>query len=242
MPKIERGEPDNRITPCPTAGRRAAEPVASRANGHAKTPISAERGAQRVPRPRPDTLELARVPDLIEAIQRDIAAVGLVGEKDSGLLLYVAYSSRKLNKPLSVIVKGPSGSGKDEVQRRPAELMPPEDVKDLMSITPNALYYNEPEWLKHKILLGGERSHQDDDAQRDRTAAIRQMLSHGYITKSTVGERLRGREIRQNGPISYSETTTMDSVFKEDANRCLQVDTNTSAKLTKLVLEAQGRR
>src|SRR5262249_51604475 len=163
-------------------------------------------------------------------------------EEDPALLVYLAYSSRKLRKPLSVIIKGPSGSGKDEVQRRPADLMPPEDVKDLMSVTPNALYYNEPGWMEHKILLGGERSHQDDDAQQDRTAAIRQMLSHGYITKATVGEGLQGREIRQDGPVSYSETTTKDSIFKEDANRCLQVNTNPSAKLTKQVLLAHGRR
>jgi hypothetical protein len=186
--------------------------------------------------------QLAREPDLLAAIQQDIAAGGLVGEEDAALLVYLAYSSRKLNKPLNVIIKGPSGSGKDEVQRRPADLMPPEDVKDLMSITPQALYYNEPGWLQQKILLGGERSHQDDEAQRDRTAAVRQMLSHGYITKSTVGEGLKGREIRQDGPISYSETTTQDSIFREDANRCLQVNTNPSTKLTRQVLRAQGQR
>lgn len=59
-----------------------------------------------------DVPELATDPNLIKAIQRDIAAMGLVGETDSGVLLYLAYSSRRLNKPLSVIIKGPSGSGK----------------------------------------------------------------------------------------------------------------------------------
>src|SRR5262245_17142681 len=58
--------------------------------------------------------------DLIGAIQRDIATVGLVGEGGPALLVYAAYSSRKLKKPLSVIVRGPSGSGKDVVQRKPA--------------------------------------------------------------------------------------------------------------------------
>jgi hypothetical protein len=97
--------------------------------------------------------ELAREPDLIKAISRDIANMGLVGERDAGLLVYLAYSSRKLANPLSVIIKGPSSSGKDEIQRRPADLMPDKDVIDAMSITPQALYYGEAGWLKHKIIL-----------------------------------------------------------------------------------------
>jgi hypothetical protein len=182
---------------------------------------------------------LAREPELIGAIRRDIAAVGLVGEYDAGLLAYLAYSSRKGDKTISAIIKGPSGSGKDEVQRRPADLMPPDEVVDAMSITPQSLYYGEAGWLAHKVVLGGERSHQEDDAQRDRTAAIRQMLSHGFITKLTVVQT-ETVHIRQQGPISYSETTTKDSIFKEDGNRCIQINTNAGSKLTGMVLQARA--
>jgi hypothetical protein len=109
-----------------------------------------------------------------------------------------------------------------------------------MSITPNALYYHEQGWLEHKILLGGERKHEDSDEQRDKTAAVRQMLSHGYISKATVVEGLKGREIRQDGPVSYSETTTKDSIFQEDANRCLQINTSADVELTRRILRAQS--
>lgn len=180
---------------------------------------------------------LAGEPKLIDAIRKDISAIGLVGESDAGLLVYLAYSSRQLNRPLSVIIKGPSGSGKDEIQRRPADLMPPEVIISAMSLTPQALYYGEPDWLKHKIVIGGERSHQDDDVQRDRTAAIRQMLSHGFITKQTVADS-KTVTLRQDGPISYSETTTKESIFREDANRCIQISTNAGTLLTARVLKA----
>lgn len=43
------------------------------------------------------------------------------------------------------------------------------------------------------------------------------------------------------GRSPYSETTTKDSIFKEDANRCLQINTNPSATLTKRVLRVQGQ-
>jgi hypothetical protein len=232
------GIPDLRIIP--RDGPPPEEPSGS--NGRAPAPVPGGGKARTPPRPKPkaDVPELAREPDLVAAVRRDIAAVGLVGESDPALLVYLAYSSRKLNRPISVIVKGPSGSGKDEIQRRPADLMPPDDVLDLMSVTPQALYYGEPGWLSHKVLLGGERSHQDDDVQRDRTAAIRQMLSHGYITKQTVVEG-KGRFVRQDGPVSYSETTTKDSVFREDANRCLQVNTDAGSKLTGHILAARAK-
>jgi hypothetical protein len=195
------------------------------------------------PEPEPEDdqpRDLRDEPDLVAAIRRDLRTAGLVGNSDAGLLVYLAYSSRKLAKPISTIIKGPSSSGKDEVQRRPADLMSPEDVIDAMDITPQALYYQEPGWLKNKIVLGGERSHQDDPFQRDRTKAIRHMLSHGYITKRTVEQGLKGKDIRQDGPISYSETTTRDSIFDEDANRCLQVETDASPELTREVKRARG--
>jgi hypothetical protein len=193
-----------------------------------------------IPYVEPEPTDEDRSARLIGKITADIRTSGLVGEEDNGLLVYLAYSSRKLPKPLSVIIKGLSGSGKDEIQRRPADLMPPEDVKDFMTISPQALYYNEPGWLKHKIIVGGERKHEDSEEQRDRTAAIRQMLSHGYITKTTVVDGSKTIEIRQDGPVSYSETTTKDSIFQEDANRCLQIDTDSGENLTRKILKSRG--
>jgi hypothetical protein len=239
----------NPIIPQPLAERLRAEAPAAKTDGHASiSPSPEKKGRPPVPKPKPDPVvsaaslpELAREEGLIGAIRRDLATVGLVGESDAGLFLYLAYSSRKLNKPLSVIIRGPSGSGKDEIQRRPAELMPPGDVLDFMSLTPQRLYYGEPGSLKHKVLVGGERSHQDDDAQRDRTAAVRQLLTHGYLSKGTVGERLKGQDIHQEGPVSYSETTTKASIFKEDLSRCVQIYTDAGPELTARVLEAQAR-
>jgi hypothetical protein len=212
-----------------------------------KTPVSPDREKGGPPADQPYLRngkvppDLATDPQLIDRIVADIATMGLVGEEDAGLLIYSAGSSRKLNKPLSVIIKGVSGSGKDEVQRQPTKLMPPEDVIEATSLTPQSLYYGPEGWLKHKIIQGPERAHQDDEVQRDRTAAIRQLLSQGAITKVTVGPGLEGKTIRQEGPVCYMETTTQDSIFAEDANRCLQVNTDASTALTRKVLLAQAQ-
>jgi hypothetical protein len=144
--------PEKRTAGAKAPGPSEPQPKPTAANAKATTAPTTKRaatgllvaesaGAQK-PRPAiaPGAPALAREPDLVGAIRRDIASVGLVGESDAGLLVYLAYSSRKLRNPLGAVVMGPSGSGKDEIQRRPADLMPEEDVIDAMSITPQSLY------------------------------------------------------------------------------------------------------
>jgi hypothetical protein len=65
------------------------------------------------------------------------------------------------------------------------------------------------------------------------------MLSHGYITKSTV-ENLQTQKIRQEGPVCYTETTTKDSIFEEDVNRCFKISADDSEGQTVKVLDAIG--
>ena len=116
------------------------------------------------------------------------------------------------------------------------------------SITPNALFYMPPGSLEHKIIVAGERKHRADDEAADATAALRQLISEGRIskffpTRNSNGE-LETKRIEQNGPVAYCETTTRSSnlIFKEDLNRCLLVETDDSAEQTKKVLLAVARR
>lgn len=115
--------------------------------------------------------------------------------------------------------------------------MPPEDVIEATSLTPNALYYGDSGWLEHKIILAGERGHRNDEEQADRTAAIRQLISEGRITK-VVTLNMKTETIEQRGPIVFCETTTSNSIFNEDLNRVLQIYTDASHDQTKNVVIA----
>ena len=168
------------------------------ANGKSKSPL----GSSPVPgkknrvqvklKPTKST-QLGLDSNLIEVIQRDIKSLGLVGEMVLGLLLYVVLTSRILLRPLGMIIGGPSSSGKSTGPAVVAEMMPPEDVIPATSMTPNALYYGEADWLKHKALMLGELSHRSDDEQADKTAAVRQLISEGRITK-VVTQNIDGPE------------------------------------------------
>jgi len=189
--------------------------------------------------------ELTREPNLMQAIRRDIAALGLVGESDNGELVYVTGTSRLLREPLRLIIQGPSSSGKSEIPRRVVPMFPPDAVVEATSITPNALYYLPPGSLEHKIIVAGERKHRADDEAADQTAALRQLISEGRITKIVTvrnGNQFETVTIEQNGPVAYVETTTSNSIFSEDLNRCVLLRTDDSPYQTKRILLAVARR
>jgi hypothetical protein len=192
-----------------------------------------------------DAMVMARDSNLIDRLREDMAAVGLVGEEDNGLLTLVCYTSRILKRPVSLLIRGGTSTGKDIVQRVPARLIPPEDVIAGSSITPQAFYYGHKGWLRHKVILGGERKHQKDEAQKDATAALRMLLSNGCIDKIVtlnISGVLVTKRIHQDGPVSYSETTTAgtDSIFREDINRMVQLYTDESEKQNADVCNAIG--
>ncbi len=56
--------------------------------------------------------DIARLPDILDRVATDLRRGGLVGEDRTTKLLYLALTSRVLDQPVSVVVKGPSSGGK----------------------------------------------------------------------------------------------------------------------------------
>jgi DNA primase len=62
--------------------------------------------------------ELARDPDILERFASELTERGIVGEQRTAKLIYLAVTSRLLDRPVSVAVKGPSSAGKSIVVER----------------------------------------------------------------------------------------------------------------------------
>ena len=60
-------------------------------------------------------LDLLKQPNLIERILADFDAVGVVGEQTNKLVGYLAATSRKLDKPLAVVIQSSSAAGKSSL-------------------------------------------------------------------------------------------------------------------------------
>lgn len=179
-------------------------------------------------------------PDLVKQILVDLTALGVAGENELKLSLYIIFTSRLLARPLAAIVQGPSSSGKSYPISKVASLMPPEAMIRATTITPQALYYMKPGELKHKAVAAGERSRIQDDVAAEATRALREMISEGRLDKLVTlkGEdgKMQTQTIRQDGPIAYVESTTITKVFDEDSNRCLLFQTDERVEQTRRVL------
>ncbi|HHH43902.1 MAG TPA: toprim domain-containing protein, partial [Gammaproteobacteria bacterium] len=62
-----------------------------------------------------DALSLLKAPDLLQRILDDFSRCGVVGEETNKLVAYLAATSRKLDKPLAVMVQSSSAAGKSSL-------------------------------------------------------------------------------------------------------------------------------
>lgn len=199
------------------------------------------------PEVKNDARAILKSPDLFEQISSDITSMGVAGEEELCLTIYIVMTSRLLEKPLSVIVQGASASGKSFIIETIAKLMPPEEVVQAHDFTDQVFYYMEQGSLQHKVVISGERLHEhsgkDGEAQ-DNTKAFREMVGSGYLRKAVTikdGEQLTSKIIEQPGPIAYIESTTATTVRDEDATRLLPLVTDESSEQTELVVEIQRK-
>jgi hypothetical protein len=116
-------------------------------------------------------------PNLLTRVSADIGALGVVGEKANRLILYLVGTSAQLPRPLAVITRGGSSSGKSYLGEQVSRLIPPEVVLRATSLTPNALYYFPPGHLRHRFVLAGERSRR---AERQREQREREQRARGH--------------------------------------------------------------
>lgn len=190
--------------------------------------------------------EFLKSPSLFKRLTKDLGLIGIAREVILAVTIYLIATSRKLQQPLSGCVKSASSSGKSHVMHTVQELLPPEDVLTATDMTQSSLYYLPAGSLRNKVVLVAERPHVargDEGGAANATKALREMISQGRIDKWVP---VRGDDgfttvhIKQEGPIAYLETTTLDEIFEEDATRFLSLTTDESPKQTQAILKRQA--
>lgn len=188
--------------------------------------------------------ELLENADLLNLIAKDLSTV-IAGEDALKKLLYVFTVSRLLRNPMSVIVTGSSSSGKSFTVNETTRLLPPEAVLRTTDLSENALVYMGENALKHRVIVAGERRHDQSEQTVDKTRMLREMISSGKLTKQTTERSESGKfsvsEYLAEGPIAFVETTTLREIFDEDQNRCIVISTDESSAQTKRIVDASDR-
>ncbi len=175
-------------------------------------------------------------PALMWCVADDLTACGLAGEEETKCTLYLVGTSRKLAKPVNARVHGASSAGKSYTIGTVADLMPPEAVIRATRISPAALYHMDPGALVHRFVVAGERSLVEKDEAAEATRALREMMSDGklslLVTVKGDDGKFKTELVERQGPIAFVESTTLATVFNEDANRCIQLHADERAEQT----------
>lgn len=180
-------------------------------------------------------LELLKSPDLVSRITDDLAACGVVGESTNLLTGYLAAVSRKLDKPLAVLIQSSSAAGKSSLMDAVLGLMPDEERVQYSAMTGQSLYYLGETSLQHKILAIAE-----EEGVRQAAYALKLLQSDGALTIASAGKNeqsgeLVTREYSVQGPVMLMLTTTAIDVDEELLNRCLVLTVNESQEQTQAI-------
>ena len=191
---------------------------------------------------RDAALALLRDPKLIERIASDFSRAGIVGETSNALVGYLAAVSRKLDRPLALLIQSTSAAGKSSLLDAVLRFIPEEDRVVYSAMTGQSLFYMGEMNLKHKLLAIAEQ----EGAARA-SYALKLLQSEGELTiastsKDATTGKLTTEEYRVEGPVMIALTTTAAEIDEELLNRCLVLTIDEGRQQTQAIHAAQRAR
>jgi DNA primase catalytic core len=184
-------------------------------------------------------LDLLRAPDLLARIGEDAEQCGIVGERANCQALYLAFVSRKLEKPLAVLIQSTSAAGKSALMDAVLDFVPPESRVQYAAMTGQALFYLGPTAVKHKVLAIAE-----EEGAREASYALKLLQSQGDLSIASTGKdpvtgKLITQDYRVEGPVALAMTTTAIDLDEELKNRCLVLSVNETRAQTAAIHKRQ---
>jgi hypothetical protein len=184
---------------------------------------------------REQALALLKSPDLMQRILDDFHTAGVVGEETNKLVGYLAAVSRKLDKPLAIIIQSTSAAGKSSLMDAVLNLMPEEERVQYSAMTGQSLFYMGETNLKNKILAIAE-----EEGAENASYALKLLQSEGELTIASTGKdettgAMVTKEYRVEGPVMLFLTTTAIDIDEELMNRCLVLTVNESREQTQAI-------
>jgi len=190
---------------------------------------------------REQALALLKSPDLMQRILDDFNRCGVVGEETNKLTGYLACVSRKLDKPLAIIIQSTSAAGKSSLMDAVLSMIPEEERVQYSAMTGQSLFYMGETNLKNKILAIAE-----EEGAQNASYALKLLQSEGELTIASTGKDetsgdLVTKQYRVEGPVMLFLTTTAIDIDEELMNRCLVLTVNESREQTQAIHAMQRR-
>lgn len=131
---------------------------------------------------RAAALALLKSPDLASRILSDFTSCGLVGEETNKLVGYLTAVSRKLDRPLGVVIQSSSAAGKSSLMDAVLAFVPEEEKVKYSAMTGQSLFYMGETNLKHKALAIVE-----EEGASGASYALKLLQSEGELTIASTG-------------------------------------------------------
>ena len=187
------------------------------------------------PEEKADALTLLKSSDILTQIAEDAETCGVVGESANLVTAYLAAISRKLSKPLAVLIQSTSAAGKSALMDAVLAFIPEEEQVSYAAMTGQALFYLGETALKRKVLAIAE-----EEGARDAAYALKLLQSQGDLSIASTGKdpvtgKLVTQEYRVEGPVALMMTTTAIDLDEELKNRCLVLSVNEGQEQTRAI-------
>ncbi len=183
-----------------------------------------------------------REPNLIGRLREAFHQAGIIGEETNTLVAYLAGVSRKLERPLAIIIQSASAAGKTTLMDAVLSFFPEEERVKYSAMTGQSLYYLGETNLKHKILAVVEEA-----GAEKASYALKLLQSEGELTIASTGKdpatgKMVTQEYHVEGPVMIFLTTTAIDLDEELQNRCLTLAVDESAEQTGRIHRVQRER
>jgi DNA primase catalytic core len=194
------------------------------------------------PQEREAAVKWLREPNLIARLREAFHQAGIIGEESNTLVAYLAGVSRKLERPLAIIIQSASAAGKTTLMDAVLSFFPEEERVKYSAMTGQSLYYLGETSLKNKILAVVE------EAGAERASyALKLLQSEGELTIASTGKdpatgKMVTQEYHVEGPVMIFLTTTAIDLDEELQNRCLTLAVDESAEQTGRIHRVQRER
>jgi DNA primase len=194
------------------------------------------------PEEREEALAWLQAPQLMARLRAAFHQVGIIGEETNTLVAYLAGVSRKLERPLAIILQSASAAGKTTLMDAVLSFFPEEDRVKYSAMTGQSLYYLGETDLKHKILAVVEEAGAEKAGY-----ALKLLQSEGELTIASTGKdpqsgKMVTQQYHVEGPVMIFLTTTAIDLDEELQNRCLTLAVDESAEQTARIHRLQRER
>jgi hypothetical protein len=177
--------------------------------------------------------------DILSKFSAELRLRGVVGDLTNHLIVFLAFVSRLLAKPLSIVLKGSTCGGKSDAVDVVMPFLPKSAFYLVTAMSKKAILHSN-ESFEHRIIVFNEAG----GVSSETLEFVKVLLTQGYIKYSVTVPKEGGGfgtiEIEKKGPTGLITTTTAIQLDAEIETRVLSLAALEGKDQTKAIMGSQA--